>query len=366
MIEVAARYFDGESARQIDAVVRIGPENIVVRDGAGAVLAVWPAEDVRLVSKPDYSQPLRLSRGKGVARVVIDDARHLSELERLYPDLNKLRPGFRDVWRPIAMWSTVAVASLAFLFLVALPFAAREAAEAIPPDIEAQIGDAAADQVVRLFSPGRKAVYCSSPEGDAALAELTRRFSDQLELPYPLTVRVVKSPLVNAFTLPGGQILLLSKLLEFAESPEEVAGVLAHEIGHALHRHPMEVFVKNVGSATLIGFLLGDITGGSIIVALAQFTVNSAYTREAEREADTEAVELLNGAGIDGAGLIDFFDRIQVEAGKLGEVLAVIGTHPATDERADFVRTNEVSDGAALTDAQWHALQTICDDPDDD
>jgi Zn-dependent protease with chaperone function len=364
VIEIPAHYFDGESARQIDAVVRISLENIVVRDGTGAVLAVWPADEVRLVSKPDYTQPLRLGRGKGVARIVIDDSRHLTELERLYPELHRLRPRFREVWRPIALWSTVAVASLAFLFMVALPFAAREAAEAIPPDIEAQIGEAAAEQVVRLFSPGREAVYCSSPEGDAALQALTQRFSQQLDLPFPLTVRVVKSPLVNAFTLPGGQVLLLSELLNFAESPEEVAGILAHEIGHALHRHPMEVFVKNVGSATLIGFLLGDVTGGSIIVALAQFTVNSAYTREAELEADTEAVELLNGAGIDGDGLVDFFDRIQARSGKLGEVLAVIGTHPATDERADFVRNNEAASGAALTDAQWRALKEICGDDD--
>ncbi len=365
MTEIPARYFDGESARQIDAVVRIAPENIVVRDEAGAVLAVWPADEVRLVSKPEPGQPLRLGRGKGVARVVVDDQRHLAELERLYPDLHKLRPGIREVWRPIALWSTVAVASLAFLFLVALPFAAREAAEAIPPDIEAQIGEAAADQVVRLFSPGREPVYCSSPEGDAALQALTERFSEQLELPFPLTVRVVQSSLVNAFTLPGGQILLLSELLDFAESPEEVAGVLAHEIGHSLHRHPMEVFVKNVGSATLIGFLLGDVTGGSIIVALAQFTVNSAYTREAELEADAEAVALLNGAGIDGAGLIDFFDRLDAKAGKLEDVLAVIGTHPATDERADFVRNAETANGPALSDAEWRALKEICGVDDD-
>lgn len=361
MTDVTARYFDGQSARQIDVVVRIGPQNIVIHDEQAAVLAVWPADEVRLVGKPVEGQPLRLGRGKGVARIVIADTSHLAELQLLCPNLNKLRPGIREVWRPIAIWGAVAIASAAFLFLVALPYAAREAAEAIPPDIEAQLGEATADQVVRIFTRGKEPGFCSSPEGDIVLRELTERFAAQVDLPYPLTVRVVKSPIVNAFTLPGGQILLFNGLLKFADGPEEVAGVLAHEIGHALRRHPMEVFVKNVGAATLIGFLLGDVTGGSVVVALAQFTVTSAYTREAEREADADAVDLLNGANIDGSGLIDFFDRLREKSGSgLDDILSVIGTHPATDERSDFVRANATASGPAMSDGQWTALKGIC------
>jgi len=359
--DVTARYFDGESARQIDVVVQIGPENIIVRDEQAAVLAVWPADEVRLVGKPVEGRDLRLGQNRGVARVVITDTACLTELERLCPNLNKLRPGIREVWRPIAIWSTVAIASAAFLFMVALPYAAREAAEAIPPDVEAQLGEATAEQVTRIFTRGKEPGFCSSPEGDIVLRELTQRFATQVDLPYPLTVRVVKSPIVNAFTLPGGQILLFSELLDFADGPEEVAGVLAHEIGHALRRHPMEIFVKNVGAATLIGFLLGDVTGGTIVVALAQFTITSAYTRDAEREADTDAVDLLNGAGIDGSGLVDFFDRLRKSEGSgLDDILSVIGTHPASGERSDFVRSNATASGPAMSDAQWNALKGIC------
>ncbi|MCZ6844458.1 MAG: M48 family metallopeptidase, partial [Alphaproteobacteria bacterium] len=310
MTDVTARYFDGESARQTDVVVQIGPQNIVVRDEQDAVLAVWPPDEVRLVGKPVEGRPLRVGRAKSIAQVVIADPSCLADLERLCPNLNKLRPGIREVWRPITFWSTVAIASAVFLFLVAIPFAAREAALAIPPDIEAQLGEAAADQITRFFSHTEEAVYCSSPQGDIALRELTQRFVTQVDLPYPLTVRVIKSPLVNAFTLPGGQILIFNGLLDFVEGPEEVAGVLAHEIGHALRRHPMEIFAKNVGAATLIGLLLVDITGGSVIGALVQFTVTASYTRDAERDADADAVDLLNGSGIDGSGLVEFFDRL--------------------------------------------------------
>jgi len=356
-----ARYFDGESARQIDVVVQIGPQNLVVRDATDAIVAVWPPDEVRLLEKYRAGRPLRLSRGRGDARIVIEDSRYLGNLQRLCPSLYKLRPGFREVWRPIALWTTVAAASAAFLFLVAIPFIAREAAQAIPPEVEAQLGEAAADQITRFFTHEEEAVYCSTPQGDRALQTLTDRFVAQVELPYPLTVRVVDIPIVNAFTLPGGQILIFSELLEFADSPEEVAGVLAHEIGHAVRRHPMEIFAKNVGAATLIGVLLGDITGGSVIGALVQFSVTAAYTRDAERDADSDAISLLNGAGIDGSGLVEFFDRLRSEEfSDLPEFLSVISTHPATDERADFVRNNATASGPAMSDAEWQALLEIC------
>ena len=360
MTDVSARYFDGESARQRDVVVQIGPQNIVVRDDHGEVLAVWPAEEVRLVGKPVKNQPLRLGLAKGVARVVIADPTYLADLERLCPNLNKLRPGFREVWRPIALWSTVAVASLAFLFLVAIPYAAQKAALAIPPDVEARLGATTAEQITRIFARGRKPAFCSSPQGDVVLADLTERLAAQAHLPYPLTVRVVNSSIINAFTLPGGQILIFDGLLNFADSPEEVAGVLAHEIGHAQRRHPMEVFVKNVGSATLIGFLLGDITGGTVIAAAVQFTATAAYTRDAEREADTDAVALLNGSGIDGSGLVDFFERLREKESELNEILALINTHPASGDRSDFVRDNTTAHGPAMLAPQWQALKDIC------
>ena len=361
MTAIPARYFDGESARQLDVFVQIGPQNLVVRDAADAVIAVWPPDEVRLLEKYVAGRPLRLSRGRGDARIVIEDPRYLGNLQRLCPSLYKLRPGIREVWRPIALWSSIAIASAAFLFLVAIPFAAREAAQAIPPDVEAKLGEAAADQITRFFTHEDEAVYCSTVQGDLALQALTERLVTQIDLPYPLIVRVIDSPIVNAFTLPGGQILLFSELLEFAESPEEVAGVLAHEIGHAVRRHPMEIFAKNVGAATLIGLLLGDITGGSVIGVLVQFTITAAYTRDAERDADSDAIALLNGSGIDGSGLVDFFERLRSEGlSDLPEFLSVISTHPASGDRSEFVRKNATASGPAMTDTQWRALQEIC------
>ena len=121
------------------------------------------------------------------------------------------------------------------------------------------------------------------------------------------------------------------------------------------------------GKSTLAHVIAGrdgyDITGGSVIGALVQFSVTAAYTRDAEREADSDAIALLNGSGIDGSGLVDFFDRLRGEGlSDLPEFLSVINTHPPTDERSEFVRSNTTATGPAMSDAQWRALQVICGD----
>jgi predicted Zn-dependent protease len=95
---------------------------------------------------------------------------------------------------------------------------------------------------------------------------------------------------------------------------------------------------------------------------MVQMTVTSAYTREAEREADTDAVALLNGSGIDGSGLVDFFERMRKkQGGDPQEVQSVLSSHPSSGERSDFVRDNSTGHGPAMLAPQWRALQDICD-----
>ena len=97
-------------------------------------------------------------------------------------------------------------------------------------------------------------------EGPAvsAVQEMTQRLTDNIhDNPYKFQVSVVQSPVVNAFALPGGYVVVFTGLLKKAESGEEVAGVLSHELNHVLQRHGMERMVKMLGLAAAIGILLG-------------------------------------------------------------------------------------------------------------
>lgn len=151
--------------------------------------------------------------------------------------------------------------------------------------------------------------------------------------------RVVDSEVPNAFAVPGGFIFVNRGILERAESASELAGVLAHEIGHVVERHGLEQMAKaqNTNAAvSLIYVLLGRAPGAAEQVALqvAGSAWMAKHSREAEMEADRVAVRYLTLAGLDPRGMPRFFERLlEEERGSPNELLAWFSTHPLTEDR---------------------------------
>jgi predicted Zn-dependent protease len=174
-------------------------------------------------------------------------------------------------------------------------------------------------------------------------------------------VRVVDSKMVNAFAVPGGQIGILSGLIEKADTADELAGVLAHEIGHVVHRHPTEGLLRQLGLAATMELLLGGSgTGIEDAAGLGNTLLTLSYSREAEAEADATALAILGRAGIDGHGLHRFFQRLEQEGDLGSSVPSLLLTHPPTAER--LAATAVAPSGArALDTGQWQALQAICE-----
>jgi predicted Zn-dependent protease len=140
---------------------------------------------------------------------------------------------------------------------------------------------------------------------------------------------VLSDPSVNAFALPGGEVFVLTGLLEKAGSVEQLAGVLAHELGHVAHRHGMRVLAHRLGLGAALGLVFGGFD--QIVDALAVAATDLerlAFSREQERDADAFGIELLLRAGIDPRGLPEFFG--QLEGYRLPDWLA---THPAPSDR---------------------------------
>lgn len=154
---------------------------------------------------------------------------------------------------------------------------------------------------------------------------------------------IVKANEVNAFALPGGHVVIHTALIAAAKTPEEVLGVLAHEMAHVTERHVLRGLVETAGLYFLVDFLIGDISG-LIAVAADQgaFLLSQKFSRDFERDADDTGWDFLIKARIDPRGMIDFFETLKLEHAKLvkdvplGEVensLAFLSTHPTTDER---------------------------------
>ena len=153
---------------------------------------------------------------------------------------------------------------------------------------------------------------------------------------------VVNAPEVNAFAVPGGHIYVNRGLIERAANVSELAGVLAHEIGHVVHRHGIEQWQRaqqaNTGLAVLYGVLLGRSPSGieQAGIQVGGAAVFAGYGRDAEREADASAINYLIATGIHPQGLVTMFETLLAEHQRNpGAVAQWFSTHPTTQERID-------------------------------
>jgi hypothetical protein len=153
---------------------------------------------------------------------------------------------------------------------------------------------------------------------------------------------VADRPDLNAFAAPGGVVVVHAGLIRSADSAEEIAGVLAHEIAHAELRHSLKTMVKGMGLRALVAVALGDFSGTALAEAAKNMT-ELGFSRDAEREADRDGLRRLVAARIDPGGMVRFFEKLAREQSIAPP--ALLSTHPATEERIAELR-REV---AALT-----------------
>jgi len=170
-----------------------------------------------------------------------------------------------------------------------------------------------------------------------ALGEMTQRLTEQIpNNPYKFEVAVVKSDVVNAFALPGGYVVVFTGLMKKAESGEEVAGVLSHELNHVLQRHGLERIVKSLGLLTVVAIVLGDQQGlVGMMKQLGVELLTLKFGREQETEADLTGLQLLQRAKIDPSGMIRFFERLsEKDEGRM----EWLSTHPMSTARAERLK----------------------------
>lgn len=359
-MRVAATYRDGISAKAHPAVVKADGRSLVIELEGGRRVR-WPAAAVRDADPPEAARPgLRLRRLGSDERLGIEDAEAAAAIRALYRDLAKGEGDGRALWRPVLLWSGAAVAVVGLFFWLVLPALAGFIAEAIPGDLEHRFGarlvPAIADAVGR--QTGGTAI-CGDSEGDARLRVLMDRLRPPAEGSVPLRLWVVRSPMVNAVALPGGHIVVFSGLLGFAQSGDELAGVLAHEIGHVMMRHPTRIAIERATVSAFFGLFFGDIAGGTVLGGVGSMLLGNAYSRDMERAADERGVDILRRNGLDPRALARFFERLSVQYKDQELLLAFVSTHPPSDERAAAIGAAPAATRPVDPEV-WTAVRRIC------
>lgn len=257
----------------------------------------------------------------------------------------------RRIYWPAAVGIALALAGT--LVVIAFGITNAMIARAIPYRWEATIGD----QLVNAIDV--ETYECRAAPGTAVLQKLADRLAQTSGWEHKLQIHLVNSELPNAVTFPGGHIVVFTGLIELAKSGDEVAGVLAHEVGHAVNRHSMQQLTRGLGLAALASLMTGGAAGGAMVNYGAQIWQLS-YSREAETEADLFAVATLRKAGLRNDGLVAFFRTI--EAKHIGEDdISWLGTHPATPDRIKALQDQTSGNGqTAFTAAEWKSLTAPC------
>lgn len=187
-------------------------------------------------------------------------------------------------------------------------------------------------------------VVCSSPQVVADLKKLIPYFREH-GTPYKYEIQVVKSPVENAFALPGGKITVFSETIRKAANYEELAGILAHEIGHVERRHGMQQLSQYMTIRVILALAFGMTDDGTTMALAADagaLLLLLKNSRDHERDADAYAARKLAEAGISSQAIRKFFQRLNEEHKEaIDKVPDFVLTHPSDADRIQFFERYE-------------------------
>ncbi len=357
----AGIYFDGRTSVRHDVRVTLAPDALRIEDAEGRPLVQWPYAELEELAAPAHL--LRLGRRGSAAleRLEIADPAFAHEIDLRAHEVDRTGTLQRRQRMRVIAWSLGATASLLAVAWFGVPAIAERLAPLVPPALERKLGEAV-DMQVRGMLDTRNAgaaFECRNPAGRAALDKLVKRLETAAGLPSPVRAVVVRRDEPNALALPGGQIYVFGGLIAKADNADEVAGVIAHEIGHVAHRDGTKGVLQGAGLSFLFGMLLGDFVGGGAVVLAAKTVLQSSYSREAESAADAYAAGLMAKAQGDTRALATMLAKI---GGATEPGMKILLDHPETNARVAAINRLAVPGPVRpfLDGAEWTALKRIC------
>jgi Zn-dependent protease with chaperone function len=237
---------------------------------------------------------------------------------------------------PVAIGALLSIALISFAFVqYGVPALADLGARVTPPKVDRALGAQGLQLLDRtLFKP--------STLPSARQTELKDRFVDMTRTlrgdghEYRLELR--SSPRIgpNAMALPSGIVVMTDQLVRLAKNDDELAAILAHEVGHVRHRHTLRLLLRSTGISAISVAVLGDVSAVSGLVSAIPALGNARFSREFEREADSYAKQWLRASGIPESRFDDILCRMTKADSVSSDpsVFDYMSSHPPPTERA--------------------------------
>jgi Zn-dependent protease with chaperone function len=329
-----ARYFDGRTARGHEVRLRFDATGHVEITGIEPGLRF--ALGTLSISSRVGNTPRSIALPNGAKCETDDndavDAALAAQSQQRYA---RLRHRLETAWPYILALFVCTAAAVWGLVNYGVPEIARRAAFAMPVEADRALARSTLEVLDhRLFEPSQ--LEASRREAlearfRSAVAALDPRYEFRLEL------RRSEAIGANAFALPDGTIVVTDALVQLAENDEELLAVLAHEIGHVIHRHALRSVMQNSAVALLLAFAVGDVVSvTSLAAALPTMLVGAKFSRDFEREADRFALEFLRARHIPTYHATVILQRLEAAAGRTPDGLDYLSSHPGIEERAEL------------------------------
>ncbi len=359
-----ARYYDGETAQVLEVGVRPTAGELIIFRLADSgptdsgptdsgIVARWPIGEIAVLGDGAHEGVPPVVRQGGEARLVIEDPEQRRQLAALIPDLAALAEVPASAVRRITMLGASLVVLVAAFWGV-IDYGTEYAAPWLPYSLQVKLGETVYGELAADKDE------CHG-KGLAAINDLANELARAAGYPHEVTVHIIEGGPVNAFTLPGGILVFYSDLFEQAKNSSQVAGVLAHEIGHVVHHHPVKGIVRAYGLDLLAKLVSGGYSdlmntltsGGNILLAMRN-------GRAFEREADATGVALLEKLGLRADGISGFFEQmLEKEPKDAASAAGIWSSHPPTQERIQTTKRPPTGRPAFST-ADWKALREVC------
>jgi predicted Zn-dependent protease len=326
--------FDGRRAQGLPVIVHIEAPDLIVETAEGAVVD-RERLDRAVVSEPLDHAPRLVSLSSGATLEVPDGDRAFGRALDQIGMRDSLAVRLQEQWVAVVVALLILVGLLAAGYFKGLPAAARWAAFAVPPELEARMGE----QILSVLDTHYLQPSRLDPATRAGIAERFARGAARISptVAYRLEFRTAAKDPINAMALPGGIIILLDGLVKFADDEDGVVGVLGHELGHVAHKHSLRNILQSTGVGVVASLLWGDFSGVAASVPVVIGILS--YSRDAEREADEFAIEFLRAQDMSLQPLYDFFSEIRdLESRRGANIPGFLSTHPSTDERLERLR----------------------------
>ena len=328
-----ASYYDNIGAEPIEATVLATDKKVTIgiRNSNGQPVTIdWDIKDVNAVFEHNLQSTKVTHAPDKNARLIITGKGPAEYLQEMQDERNKpwhKKAKAKDIRKNLLIAFAVIAVMVATYFLI-VPWLSEKLASSVSVQTEERFGDA-------IYS----GLSLSSQE-DTTATRLVNEFFREMDVttPYNIRITVVNGPVVNAFALPGGHIVVYDALLKELGTYPELAALLSHEFTHVNNKHSTKSIFRRLGSRVFLGLLFGRFGSvTSVLVDQADNLKSLNYSRGLEKEADLAGLELLRQRKIDPEGFSRLFEHLKAASPASG-VPELLASHPDTDSRIGYIR----------------------------